>query len=73
MKAAYEWIGANKLVWAIGKNDREARRVASKRATTFHEEKIFGSYFEVCDATKEMADRSKSVEGGVFYFMEKTA
>jgi len=57
MKAAFEQIGPNdgldrgaKLVWAVANTCREALILASKRATSFHSEKVPPDHFKTCDA-----------------------
>ena len=51
MKAAYELIGPKtKLVWAVANTCREALILASKRATSFHGEKVPPDHFKTCDA-----------------------
>jgi hypothetical protein len=51
MKAAYEKIESKgKLVWAVADTYREARMLASKRATSKSGVRVPPDYFDVCDA-----------------------
>jgi len=53
MKAAYERIdkdGKKKIIWAVADTYREARLLASKRATGHYGEKVAPEYFMVCEA-----------------------
>lgn len=62
MKAAFEPISDDHLVWACARTSREARREAARRASEYHEERIPSSYFSVRPATSVMVE--ETAQGG---------